>query len=208
MCKEKLLSTLNESESVESATPLSRNSFDGERLKKIRKDFNELRDKFSKPQMKEIRKNLYDIKNFKKYFNGVALKTNNQETKESLFKLEERLFNFKKYRFQDDFKYRNIGDITHFFNRVALNRIDENYYKPIRTKRAFDNNYIEFESKGDKDKNLLPKEYLDMIRPYLGDIINDHKAQFGELKMLLAMSIFFLLKILMRPVICMQRVIT
>ena len=75
MCKEKLLSTLSESESVESATPLSRNSFDGERLKKIRKDFNELRDKFSKPQMKEIRKNLYDIKNFKKYFNGVALKT-------------------------------------------------------------------------------------------------------------------------------------
>ena len=52
---------------------MSRNSFDGERLKKIRKDFNELRDKFSKPQMKEIRKNLYDIKNFKKYFNGVNI---------------------------------------------------------------------------------------------------------------------------------------
>ena len=50
MSKEGLLSAL--SESVE-----SRNSLDDERLKKIRKDFNELRDTFSKPQIKEIRKN-------------------------------------------------------------------------------------------------------------------------------------------------------
>ena len=39
MSKERLLSTLSESESVE-----SKNSFDDERLKKIREDFNELRD--------------------------------------------------------------------------------------------------------------------------------------------------------------------
>ena len=32
--------------------------------------------------------------------------------------------------------------------------IDENYYKPIRTKSAFNSNYIEYENKGDKDKNL------------------------------------------------------
>ena len=63
MSNEKLLSALSESESVESATSLSKNSFDDERLKKIRKDFNELRDRFSKPQIKETRKNLYDIKN-------------------------------------------------------------------------------------------------------------------------------------------------
>ena len=43
MSKEKLVSTPNESESVESATALSKKSFDDERLKKIRKDFNELR---------------------------------------------------------------------------------------------------------------------------------------------------------------------
>ena len=59
MSNEKLLSALSESESAESATSLS--SLDDERLTKIRKDFNELR--FSKPQIKEIRKNLYDIKN-------------------------------------------------------------------------------------------------------------------------------------------------
>ena len=62
MSKEELLSTLSKSESVESATLLGKNSFDDERLKKIRKDLiNELRDRFSKLQIKEIRKNLYDI---------------------------------------------------------------------------------------------------------------------------------------------------
>ena len=62
MSKEKLLSTLSQSEWVKSATSLSKNSFDDERLKKIRKDFNELGDRFSKPQIKRIRKDLYNIR--------------------------------------------------------------------------------------------------------------------------------------------------
>ena len=99
-----------------------------------------------------------------------------KETEESIFKLEESLTNFKKDHFQDHFKYRNIGNIRNLFNGVALNGIDENYYKPIRTKSAFNGNYIEYESKGDKDKNLSPKEHIDMIRPYLSDIINYHKT--------------------------------
>ena len=55
-------------------------------------------------------------------------------------------------------------------------KIDEDYYKPIKTKGAFNNNYIEYESRGDKDKNLLLEHYLDIIRPYLRDMINNHKA--------------------------------
>ena len=51
------------------------------------------------------------------------------------------------------------------------------YYEPKKTVSAFNNNYIHYESMGNKDKNLLIKEYLDMIRPYLSDIINDHKTQ-------------------------------
>ena len=35
---------------------------------------------------------------------------------------------------------------------------------------------MEYESKGDKDKTLSVKEYLDMIRPYFSDIMNDHKT--------------------------------
>ena len=78
----------------------------------------------------------------------------------------------------------------------------------MKTKSAFNVNYIEYESNGDKDKNLSVKKYLRMIRPYLRDIIMDHKipkilrvhssnevtdneTQFGEWKIQLTMSINF-----------------
>ena len=44
--------------------------------------------------------------------------------------------------------------------------ISEDYYKPIIVKGAFNNNYIQYESKGDEDKILTISGYLDMIRPY------------------------------------------
>ena len=44
---------------------------------------------------------------------------------------------------------------------------------------AFNNNYIQCESIGDKDKNLSVKEYINIIRPYLNDIINDRTTH-GE----------------------------
>ena len=57
--------------------------------------------------------------------------------------------------------------------------IDVDYYKPIIINVTFNNNYIQYESKENRDKILTPSEYLDMIRPYLSDIINDQKTQ-GE----------------------------
>ena len=68
------------------------------------------------------------------------------------------------------------------------------------------------------------KEYLNIIRPYLGDIINDYKTQ-GEQKVhsgntiidnkthgewktqLLLTTNLYLLKILMKSVPCIQKVI-
>ena len=61
------------------------------------------------------------------------------------------------------------------FDNARIRKIDlsiyEDYYKPIRTSSAFNCNYIEYESKGDKNKVLSAKEYLNIIRPYLSDII-------------------------------------
>ena len=54
-------------------------------------------------------------------------------------------------------------------------KIKINYYKPIKTKSAFNNNYVEYESRGDKNKNLSLEDYLDTIRPFLRDMINIHK---------------------------------
>ena len=54
---------------------------------------------------------------------------------------------------------------------------EKDHYKPVKTVSAFNNNYIQYKSIGDKDKNLSIKEYIDIMRPYLSDIINNHKTQ-------------------------------
>ena len=75
--------------------------------------------------------------------------------------------------FADDDEYRKIGSI-----RTLFKEFDKDYYKPIRTDGSFarrNNNYIEYTSKGDRYENLSPKEYLNMIRPYLRDLIHEHK---------------------------------
>ena len=54
---------------------------------------------------------------------------------------------------------------------------DEDYFKPIITKGAFNSNYIQYESMGDEDKNLLVEEYSDRMKPYLSGIINNYKTQ-------------------------------
>ena len=54
--------------------------------------------------------------------------------------------------------------------------IDEDYYKPIIAKSVFDGSYIQYESKGDKGKNLSIKKYLNIIKPYLIDVVNERKT--------------------------------
>ena len=51
---------------------------------------------------------------------------------------------------------RNIENLfnENLLNRVALNKIEKDYYKPIKTKSAFNNNYIEYETKGEKKANI------------------------------------------------------
>ena len=66
---------------------------------------------------------------------------------------------------------------------------DADYYKPILDKSCFNENYKYYESRGDKDKKLSPEQYLDMIKAYLTDLINDHKSK--EWKIQISMHITF-----------------
>ena len=52
-------------------------------------------------------------------------------------------------------------------------------YKPVIIDGAFKNKYVQDESmeRKEKDKNLSVKEFLNRIKPYLSDMINNHKAQ-------------------------------
>ena len=73
----------------------------------------------------------------------------------------------------DDDECRKLGSVRRLFKKFH-----RDYYKPIRTDSGFygiNNNYIKYVSKGDRCENLSPEEYLNMIRPYLRDLINDHK---------------------------------
>ena len=168
-----LLSALKASESLKE----SENNFDDtkpkinfskSRIEKIKKRFNESRHKFFKSKINEIRRNLYEIENEKNLF---APKI--KEIERNLIELEESLFKPKKYYDYDNTEYKGIRDVKDLFDLS----IDEHYYKPIITNSAFNNNYIQYESKENKDKILTINEYLDMIRPYLSDIINDHKIK-------------------------------
>ena len=151
------------------------------KIKEIKREFSELRHIFSKSNINEFRRRLYNIKN-QKNLSTPEIK----QTEKNLLELEKSLYNLKKYYDNDDNVYQRIRDIINLFGEV-----DGDYYKPIKTKSAFDGNYIEYESKGGKDKNLSPKEYLDMIRPYLRDMINDHKTR-REWKIQLTMRINFI----------------
>ena len=70
-------------------------------------------------------------------------------------------------------EYRKIGSI-----RTLFKEFNGDYDKPIRTDDGFAgrrNNYLEYMSKGERHENLSPEEYLNMIKPHLKDLINDHK---------------------------------
>ena len=63
-------------------------------------------------------------------------------------------------------KDKIIRDIRTYFEQE-----EEDYYKPGRVISFWSNNYIEYESNGDKNKNLLLDEYLNKSKTYLRDIV-------------------------------------
>ena len=64
--------------------------------------------------------------------------------------------------------------------------IGKDYYKPILVKSGYNNNYIQYESRGDKILTL--KEYLALIEQYLRELINDYRNK-GEWKVQLIANI-------------------
>ena len=65
---------------------------------------------------------------------------------------------------------------------------DKDHYKPILVKSGYNNNYTQYESKGDKILTL--KEYLALIERYLRKLINYYKNK-GEWKLQLTAEISF-----------------
>ena len=91
----------------------------------------------SKSKINEFRRSLFNIKALKNRYTQEII-----DTEENLFELEKSLSRLRKYYDYNDTEYRGIRDIRNLFNGI-----DEDYYKPVRTKSAFNSNYIEYESK-------------------------------------------------------------
>ena len=97
---------------------------------------------------------------------------------------------------RDDLDYYGIRNIESLFSDI------DDYYKPILVKTAFKEDkedesgyrigYKLYESRGDKDKISSVEQYLVKIKPYLRDLINDHKTtESGEWKIQLDMHAIF-----------------
>ena len=173
MSEDELLSALNAPESLKESeknfdNTKPKTNFSKARIEKIKKEFNESRYTFSKSKINEIRRNLYEIKNEKNLFESKI-----KEIERNLTELEYNLFKPKTYYDYEDAEYKGIRCVKDSFVLTT----DGDYCKPIVTNGAFNNNYIQYESKEDKDKMLPPSEYLAMIRPCLSDITNNHKTQ-------------------------------
>ena len=80
-------------------------------------------------------------------------------------------------------------NITYRLN--CLFNDEDDYYKPKEVKRAFDGGYILHESREDIEVRLSIDEYFNIIKPYLRDLIDDHKSK-AEWKIKLTMRIIFL----------------
>ena len=143
------------------------------RIETRREKLKELCYKLSKSELKEIRKHLYNIENEKEL---LELET----TKEYLGELDKKILKSDEY-YDDDFEFIGIGNVQDLFKILI--------YKPTIVKSGYNNNYIEYRSK--RDKLLTIEEYLDLIEPYLKELINYHKSK-GEWKIQLSVQINFI----------------
>ena len=67
--------------------------------------------------------------------------------------------------------------------------IDKDHYKPVLVKSGYNNNYVQYESKGDEILSI--QEYLALIEKYLRKLINQYKKE-GEWKIQLIAEIIFI----------------
>ena len=128
-----------------------------------------------------------------------TFKSKRKEIKESLMKpskkkiLQSKIKEIKEILYDPiihrDEKIDEIKKIL-YDPKKNLFQPEEDRYKPVRIGNAFSSNYIEYKSNEDSDKTLSIKDYFDEIKPYLSDIIIDHKTK-GEWKIHLTMAIKF-----------------
>ena len=148
-----------------------------ERIDNIREDLKDLSYKLSKSELKEIKTNLFKIEKRKKI--------SSKKTNKYLDELDKKILKLDEYHDHDDYEYKVIKNIKDLFKLS----IDKDHYKPVLVKSGYNNNYVQYESKG--DKILSVQEYLSLIEKYLRKLIKQYKND-GEWKIQLIAEINFI----------------
>ena len=166
MTKEEL--TISLLKSKQSIAELFNNNLDDNEISDIRRILNRLRDILPRKYRKEIKEKLYEIEH-----NENLSEAEKEENDEYLRKLVRILNDKEEHSLydRDDFDYYGIRDIENLFDEAS----EEDYYKPILVKSSFKDNYKYYENRGDKEKRLSVRQYLNKITPHLYDLINDHR---------------------------------
>ena len=93
----------------------------------------------------------------------------------------------------DDFEFKGIENVQDLFKILTIDEylalMLKIIYKPALVKSGYNSNYIEYRSKGNEIFTF--EEYLDLIEPYLEELINDYKSK-GEWKIQLTAQINFI----------------
>ena len=93
----------------------------------------------------------------------------------NLFRLKKEIhytaIKYKTRKKTKAIKDRILSDIKNLFEDEE----EKNYYKLLRVSYSWNNNNLEYESNDDRNKTLSVEEYLNKIRSYLKDIINNLK---------------------------------
>ena len=171
--------------SKQNKVELFNNNLDDDKISDIKGILNNLRDIIPRKYRKEIKEKPYKIE-YKKNPSEVQRK----EIDEYLRKLVRTLNNKEKYGLydRDDFDYYGIRDIENLFDEAS----EEDYYKPILVKSSFKGNYKYYESRGDKEKRLSVRQYLNKITPHLYDLINDHRIARRVWKIQISMRVNYI----------------
>ena len=148
-----------------------------ERIDNMRENLKKLRYELSKSELKETKTNLYNIE--------TRQKISSKKTDKYLNELDKKIDKLEKYHDYDDFEYTGIKDIKDLFKLS----IDKDHYKPVLVKSGYNNNYVQYESKGDKILSI--QEYLTLTEKYLRKLINQYKKE-GEWKIQLIGEINFI----------------
>ena len=118
---------------------------------------------------------LYNIENKKELLES-------EITKEYFDELDKKFLEFDDNDNDDDYDdFIGIENVQDLFKILI--------YKPRIVKSGYNNNYIEYKSEG--VQLLTIEEYLNLIEPYLRELINGHKNK-GEWKIQLTAQINFI----------------